>query len=464
MTELVVNGNMGSPNITVPNQTSTPTSWTRVGTGGIADFYEGGYALTLNGSNQQGALASTNSYAYTSGTIECRFRTTADTTGKNTGLMMKQNAYSLFISNNTLGSYSWGNATGTWSTVTVNDGNWHHAALVFQVGPSLSKLFLDGILVGTFVNSVQNQSAPLMIGYGNTINQYFNGSIDEVRIWSTALSDATILQNCNRKIDPTTPNLSGYWPLDEGTGPTAANIYGTGNPNFTLTGSPTWTPLTNTSWYQHNGLPGTIQQFVYITNNSSSLSQTITFPTAGNYILSFWTSNDSSLFSSTMSLVASVGAIVSTTIQYTVNDTWTQYSLPFTLNSSQLSQTLTFTNTASATSQLWLTGVSIVSAPPPCFREGTLISCSLNGVNMEVPVENLKDASYLVKTLKHGLLPIHSIGMSVLHNPGNRERIKRRLYKLTPLNYPEIYTPLYLTGCHGLLVPSLSDKEGTKSP
>ena len=108
-----------------------------------------------------------------------------------------------------------------------------------------------------------------------------------------------------------------------------------------------------------------------------------------------------------------------------------------------------------------LSGISIVAdtTPPPCFREGTLISCQKNGTDVEVPIEKLKEYPYLIKTLKHGFLPIHSIGKSLLQNPGNRDRIKRRLYKLSPLNYPEIYTPLYLTGCHGLLVPSLSEKE-----
>ena len=461
MSELVTNGNMGLPNITVPNQSTTPTSWTRVGTGGVADFYEGGYSLTFNGSTQSGAVSSVASYAYASGTIECRFKTSANLPSANQTLVAKQGAYVLFVSGNALIAYVWGTGGGGTSTsFTVNDGNWHHAAFVFQSGVTNgSKLFLDGVLVNAFTCSITDQTGLFRIG-ALSYGEYFNGSLDEVRVWSTALSDATILQNYNKKIDPTTPGLTGYWPLDEGSGTTATNSVTVPiSPNFSLSGSPTWTPLTNITLYQHSGLPNTLLQFAYITNNSSSLSQTITFPTAGNYILSFWTSNDSSLFSNTMRLVASVGAIASKTIDYTVNDTWIQYTLPFTLNSGQLTQTLSLQNTASATSQMWVTGVSIVSAPPPCFREGTLISCSLNGLETEVPIERLKEFPYLVKTLKHGFLPIHSIGKSLLHNPGNKDRIKRRLYKLSPLNYPEIYTPLYLTGCHGLLVPSLSDKE-----
>ena len=201
-------------------------------------------------------------------------------------------------------------------------------------------------------------------------------------------------------------------------------------------------------------LPSNITQFFYFNGLNISLYRQITFPSAGTYILSFYTSATSL---ATWGLTAILGSTTLTTVSYTNNAYWYQVSVSFSVNSSQLSQELRFT--ATTNNVPWLTGVSIVSAPPPCFREGTLISCSLNDSETEVPVERLKEFPYLVKTLKHGFLPIHSIGKSLLHNPGNKDRIKRRLYKLSPLNYPEIYTPLYLTGCHGLLVPSLSDKE-----
>ena len=197
--------------------------------------------------------------------------------------------------------------------------------------------------------------------------------------------------------------------------------------------------------------------------NTSAISQTITFPSAGKYVFTFWTAlhyYGSSLVVNLQGNIGTSGSVASITSSYTAFDIWAPYSILFSVNSPQ-SQLLELKTISAVTSQVWVTGISVMAyiPPPPCFREGTLISCSLNGFETEVPVERLKESPYLVKTLKHGFLPIHSIGKSLLHNPGTRDRIKRRLYKLSPLNYPEIYTPLYLTGCHGLLVPSLSDKE-----
>ena len=213
------------------------------------------------------------------------------------------------------------------------------------------------------------------------------------------------------------------------------------------------------SGISRTGLPSNIPQSVYLQQNGK-VSQTITFPTAGSYILSFWAINTQSASTSIIlqNNVGTSGVIASRTIS-NVGNTWVKYTVNFSVNSSQLSQPLSFQNNSSVVSQFQVTGVSIVSASTPCFREGTMISCRLNGVEIEVPVENLKEFPYLVKTLKHGFLPIHSIGKSLLHNPGNKDRIHERLYKLTQMNYPEIYKPLYLTGCHGILVPSLSDEE-----
>ena len=213
------------------------------------------------------------------------------------------------------------------------------------------------------------------------------------------------------------------------------------------------------STFTHNGLPSPITQAAYLQTTQTNINQTIIFPTSGNYVLTFWTNANPSGFSVDNKLQVNVGSIVSQIISYTGTSIWIKYTVPFSVSISQLSQTLTFSPSVIVNSNLFVTGISIMAAQPPCFREGTLISCSLNGSETEVPIERLKEFPYLVKTLKHGFLPIHSIGKSLLHNPGNRDRIKRRLYKLSPLNYPEIYTPLYLTGCHGLLVPSLSDKE-----
>ena len=213
-------------------------------------------------------------------------------------------------------------------------------------------------------------------------------------------------------------------------------------------------------------LPTGITQFYGIQQSVPGtipgISQDITFPNTGTGTLSFWISKRKLFVNTTQSITVSLG---SNSASYNKQDTlWYYQTIPFTItNANDLTKTLSISATATSTADLtvYISGISIayIADTTPCFREGTLISCQKNGTDVEVPIEKLKEYPYLIKTLKHGFLPIHSIGKSLLQNPGNRDRIKRRLYKLSPLNYPEIYTPLYLTGCHGLLVPSLSEKE-----
>lgn len=95
-------------------------------------------------------------------------------------------------------------------------------------------------------------------------------------------------------------------------------------------------------------------------------------------------------------------------------------------------------------------------APPViCFREGSTILTHENGADVYKPVETLRPGA-LVKTLKHGYLPISVIGHSQIYNPANAQRSKNRLYKLAQAKYPELTSDLYVTGCHSILVDTLS--------
>jgi len=94
---------------------------------------------------------------------------------------------------------------------------------------------------------------------------------------------------------------------------------------------------------------------------------------------------------------------------------------------------------------------SVVSAPYPCFKEGSKI-LTIDGY---VPVEKLRKGD-LVQTLKNSYLPIVLIGKSILYNSGDKERIKDRLYTLPSQNYPDLTEDLVLTGCHSILMDKLT--------
>jgi len=100
----------------------------------------------------------------------------------------------------------------------------------------------------------------------------------------------------------------------------------------------------------------------------------------------------------------------------------------------------------------------------PCFMKGTLILCLRGEEEMYRPIQDLRKGD-LVKTYRNGYLPIHMIGTSSLSNPGDEERTTGRLYKCSKELYPDLFDDLYITGCHSILVPNLTNDqwENTKA-
>jgi hypothetical protein len=94
----------------------------------------------------------------------------------------------------------------------------------------------------------------------------------------------------------------------------------------------------------------------------------------------------------------------------------------------------------------------------PCFLDGTTILCQVDGEEKYIPIEDMRNDT-LVKTSRDGFKKVVAIGKGVLENPDNDERTENRLYKCTPANYPELTENLYITGCHSILVNTITDKQ-----
>ena len=94
----------------------------------------------------------------------------------------------------------------------------------------------------------------------------------------------------------------------------------------------------------------------------------------------------------------------------------------------------------------------------PCFMRGTQILCYRAEEEVYLPIEDLRKGD-LVKTFRNGYLPIHMIGTSSLSNPGDDERSTGRLYKCSKELYPGLFDDLYITGCHSILVPALTEDQ-----
>ncbi|MEK7699999.1 MAG: LamG-like jellyroll fold domain-containing protein [Planctomycetota bacterium] len=96
------------------------------------------------------------------------------------------------------------NASGSRTTKTaryklVNSaGSWYHAACTYNKTTGAQKLYVNGQLVATQTHPAGNTVVPLTsysdmrIGHSRVIAGYFNGSIDDVRLYNSALSDEEV--------------------------------------------------------------------------------------------------------------------------------------------------------------------------------------------------------------------------------------------------------------------------------
>jgi len=134
----------------------------------------------------------------------------------------------------------------------INDGYWHHLAVI--VDRANGARIISDSLVTTLVTSDGafqkvgsiDTDYPICIGQDGTGN-YSDGyklpaSVDEIRIWKTAVEPETLLAWRSKKINSSHPNyndLVGYYTFDEGSGNTAADLSGKGH-DAELISSPVW--------------------------------------------------------------------------------------------------------------------------------------------------------------------------------------------------------------------------------
>lgn len=128
------------------------------------------------------------------------------------------------------------------------DGNWHHVAAVYD--GATRKIYRDGVLIGsdvktgniTFTGTMQH------IGRWPLGSEYFNGTMDEVRLWNVARSCSDLRSTMSRELVGNESGLRAYYNFNQAmansnnSGATTLNdltsnaFNGTLN-NFALTGS-----------------------------------------------------------------------------------------------------------------------------------------------------------------------------------------------------------------------------------
>ena len=121
-------------------------------------------------------------------------------------------------------------------TTQLSTGTWYHAVWTHDAANDLSEMFINGVseptgnfnapTAGQFSQrEPNNTSGNILFGARNNGDAAWDGQLDDISVWQSVLPPADIAALATG-VDPLTLTPVGYWPLDEGTGLTAADLSG----------------------------------------------------------------------------------------------------------------------------------------------------------------------------------------------------------------------------------------------
>ena len=158
------------------------------------------------------------------------------------GLYLNAGVPTVYIRNTNGGS---GTAVQTLAaTAPISTGVWHHLAVSFDNTTYHAKLYVDGDSVGefTFAGDPHDKAGALVLGAQTTAGgSGLNGSIDELRFWSTVRTSAEIAGAYKSPLAGNETGLLAWWPFNAGTGNPVDQLGGI--TTFTLgaaTNDPVW--------------------------------------------------------------------------------------------------------------------------------------------------------------------------------------------------------------------------------
>lgn len=177
-----------------------------------------GRSLLFDGKDDQLRVPYSPKLNIKSGTLEAIIKIFDSTYFEWHPIISKQLAYQITLYKYQLATYDWRERQTYVSGPSLNDNKWHHVAFVFQDGvPNGSQLYLDGEATGSpFTYHVYNQTGQLDIGGNNFWDQFFNGYIDEVRVWNKPLMASQIKQHAQTEVSRYSDGLQLYYKFNQG--------------------------------------------------------------------------------------------------------------------------------------------------------------------------------------------------------------------------------------------------------
>lgn len=108
--------------------------------------------------------------------------------------------------------------------VTLTDATWVHIALTCNTGnvsATTFELFINGVsqgngsgVVGHDIATINNTVGALTIGTTGENTLYFDGQLDDIRLWNDVRTSTEISTNKSRLLTGAESNLVAYWPFE----------------------------------------------------------------------------------------------------------------------------------------------------------------------------------------------------------------------------------------------------------
>lgn len=162
---------------------------------------QGGY-FTFNGTTHYVNIENPTLLQITQGSIGVWFNTRSNANSGYNGLISKQGAWGLFVKDDAVATYDWGNGTGTGreTLYNTNKAAWIHAIMTFTetVGsPSNNaKIYVNGNLELTTTVKHSVHTNPVQIAEANA-SQFYTGDISMGYIYNTVLTAEQVKENYN---------------------------------------------------------------------------------------------------------------------------------------------------------------------------------------------------------------------------------------------------------------------------
>ncbi len=129
---------------------------------------------------------------------------------------------------------------GSTLTTPTNDNNWHEWAVTFNSTTGQRIIYRDGMAMTSDTAkpiAIAGSIPTFLIGKSDSF--YFDGNVDEVRVWTVVRTQTDIQNNMNSSSTDSTIGLLADWNFNEGSGTTAGDSSGNQHA-ATISGGATW--------------------------------------------------------------------------------------------------------------------------------------------------------------------------------------------------------------------------------